>query len=39
MALILPHTDLDGTYEMAERARTAIAALEVPQIDGEGASA
>jgi diguanylate cyclase (GGDEF)-like protein len=36
MALILPHTDLEGTYEMAERARTAIEALAVPQIDGQG---
>jgi diguanylate cyclase (GGDEF)-like protein len=34
MALILPHTDLDGTYEMAERARMAIEALEVPRLDG-----
>jgi diguanylate cyclase (GGDEF)-like protein len=36
MALILPHTDLDGTYEMAERARMAIEALEVPRLDGGG---
>ena len=37
MALILPHTDLDGAYEMAERVRTAIESLQVPIIDGEGA--
>lgn len=37
LALILPHTDLDGAYEMAERARTAIEALSVPRIDGRGA--
>ena len=36
MALILPHTDLDGVYEMAERVRVAIESLEVPMIDGEG---
>jgi diguanylate cyclase (GGDEF)-like protein len=36
MALILPHTDLEGTYEMAERARMAIEALAVPQLDGQG---
>jgi diguanylate cyclase (GGDEF)-like protein len=34
MALILPHTDLDGAYEMAERARTAIEALQVPCLEG-----
>jgi diguanylate cyclase (GGDEF)-like protein len=36
MALILPHTDLDGAFEMAERARMAIAAMEIPLIDGDG---
>jgi diguanylate cyclase (GGDEF)-like protein len=36
LALILPHTDLDGAYEMAERARAAIQALEIPLLDGEG---
>lgn len=36
LALILPHTDLDGAYEMAERARTAIGALKIPQLDGDG---
>jgi diguanylate cyclase (GGDEF)-like protein len=36
LALILPHTDLDGAYEMAERARTAIEALKIPQLDGDG---
>jgi diguanylate cyclase (GGDEF)-like protein len=35
MALVLPHTDLEGAYEMAERARTAIAALTVPKLEGE----
>ncbi|HWE10858.1 MAG TPA: diguanylate cyclase [Solirubrobacteraceae bacterium] len=36
LALILPHTDLAGSYEMAERARTAIEALEIPLTDGHG---
>ncbi|MGH2895942.1 MAG: diguanylate cyclase [Solirubrobacteraceae bacterium] len=36
MALILPHTDLEGAFEMAERARMAIAAMEIPLLDGEG---
>jgi diguanylate cyclase (GGDEF)-like protein len=36
LALILPHTDLDGAYEMAERARSAIQALEIPRLDGAG---
>jgi diguanylate cyclase (GGDEF)-like protein len=34
LALILPHTDLAGAYEMAERSRTAIEALEIPMVDG-----
>ncbi len=36
MALILPHTDLEGAFEMAERARMAIAAMEIPQLEGDG---
>ncbi len=36
LALILPHTDLDGAYEMAERVRTAIQALEIRLLDGDG---
>jgi diguanylate cyclase (GGDEF)-like protein len=36
LALILPHTDLEGAYEMAERTRTAIEALRVPLLDGSG---
>jgi diguanylate cyclase (GGDEF)-like protein len=35
LALIVP-ADLDGAYEMAERARTAIQALKMPLLDGEG---
>ena len=37
LVLILPHTDLEGTYDMAERVRTAIEAMQVPRLDGEGA--
>jgi diguanylate cyclase (GGDEF)-like protein len=36
MALILPHTDLEGAYEMAERARMAIESLQIPLIGTEG---
>jgi diguanylate cyclase (GGDEF)-like protein len=36
MALVLPHTDLEGAYEMGERARTAIEALAVPRLVGQG---
>jgi diguanylate cyclase (GGDEF)-like protein len=36
MALILPHTDLEGAFEMAERARMAIAAMEIPLLEGTG---
>jgi diguanylate cyclase (GGDEF)-like protein len=37
MALILPHTDLDGTYVIAERTRLAIEALRIPFLDRTGA--
>ncbi len=30
MALILPHTGLEGTYAIAERIRQSIEAMEVP---------
>jgi diguanylate cyclase (GGDEF)-like protein len=36
MALILPHTDLEGSYAIAERVRTSIAALRIPLLDGHG---
>ncbi len=36
MALILPHTDLEGAYAIAERVRSAIEGLEVPRIDEQG---
>jgi diguanylate cyclase (GGDEF)-like protein len=34
LALILPHTDVDGAYETAERVRTAIEVLELRLDDG-----
>jgi diguanylate cyclase (GGDEF)-like protein len=36
MALILPHTDLEGAYEIGERVRLAIEALQIRLLDGEG---
>jgi diguanylate cyclase (GGDEF)-like protein len=36
LVMILPHTDLPGTFEMAERVRLAIEGLQVPRLDGEG---
>jgi diguanylate cyclase (GGDEF)-like protein len=36
MSLILPHTDLEGTYAIAERIRRSIEAMEVPLLSGGG---
>ncbi|MHB8695413.1 MAG: GGDEF domain-containing protein [Solirubrobacteraceae bacterium] len=36
LALILPHTDLEGSYAIAERVRTAIEALRIPRLDQDG---
>jgi diguanylate cyclase (GGDEF)-like protein len=36
MALILPHTDLEGAHDLAERARLAIEQMAVPRLDGQG---
>lgn len=36
MALILPHTDLEGSYVIAERIRTRVEALRVPRRDQQG---
>jgi diguanylate cyclase (GGDEF)-like protein len=36
MALILPHTDLEGAYAIAERIRTAIEDVRIPRIDNNG---
>lgn len=36
MALILPHTDLEGSYAIAERLRTAIEGLRIPGSNGHG---
>ncbi len=36
MALILPHTDLEGSYAIAERVRIALEALRIRRLDGRG---
>jgi diguanylate cyclase (GGDEF)-like protein len=36
MALILPHTDLEGAYAIAERVRTAVEALRIPRRGDSG---
>jgi diguanylate cyclase (GGDEF)-like protein len=36
LAVILPHTDLEGAYAIAERIRTAIEAVRIPRIDQGG---
>ena len=37
LSLILPHTDLDGTFVIAERVREEIERLRIPLLDGAGA--
>jgi diguanylate cyclase (GGDEF)-like protein len=37
LAVVLPGTDLDGAYNLAERVRAGIEALALPILDGEGA--
>ena len=34
--MILPHTDLEGAYAIADRIRAAVEALRVPRTDGAG---
>jgi diguanylate cyclase (GGDEF)-like protein len=36
MALILPHTDMEGSHAIAERVRSAIAGLRISRLDGRG---
>jgi diguanylate cyclase (GGDEF)-like protein len=36
LSLILPHTDLEGAYAIADRIRAAVEALRVPRTDGAG---
>ena len=36
LAVILPHTPLEGASVIAERVRSAIERLEIPRLDGEG---
>ena len=39
LAVVLPQTDLEGAYNLAERVRTGIEALEIPLLDGDGHAA
>ena len=39
MALILPHTDLEGSFAIAERVRAAIESLHIGRLDGSGHAA
>jgi diguanylate cyclase (GGDEF)-like protein len=36
MAVILPHTDLEGAYTIAERIRSSIRSLRIPRLDHGG---
>jgi diguanylate cyclase (GGDEF)-like protein len=36
LAVALPQTDLEGAYNLAERVREGIEALEIPRLDGGG---
>ncbi|HLY48266.1 MAG TPA: diguanylate cyclase [Solirubrobacteraceae bacterium] len=36
LAVILPHTELEGAYAIAERIRTSVEALQIPQMDNRG---
>jgi diguanylate cyclase (GGDEF)-like protein len=36
LAVALPQTDLEGAYNLAERVREGIEALEIPRLDGRG---
>jgi diguanylate cyclase (GGDEF)-like protein len=36
MAVILPHTGLEGAYAIAERVRSSIEALRIPRLDDDG---
>ncbi|HTX31817.1 MAG TPA: diguanylate cyclase [Solirubrobacteraceae bacterium] len=36
LAVILPHTDIEGAYAIAERIRTSIEALRIPRMDNQG---
>jgi diguanylate cyclase (GGDEF)-like protein len=36
LAMVLPHTDLDGCFAIAERLRGAIEQMSIPLLDGSG---
>ena len=37
LAVVVPGTDLEGTFNLAERARESIATLRIARVDGQGA--
>jgi diguanylate cyclase (GGDEF)-like protein len=37
LAVVVPGTDLEGTFNLAERVRERIAALKIARVDGQGA--
>jgi hypothetical protein len=36
MTLMVPHTDLEGSYAIAQHTRSAFARLHVPRLDQKG---
>jgi diguanylate cyclase (GGDEF)-like protein len=37
LAVVLPQTDIEGAYQLAERVRQEVAALDIPLMEGTGA--
>jgi diguanylate cyclase (GGDEF)-like protein len=37
LAVVLPQTDIEGAYQLAERVRQEVAALDIPLMEGSGA--
>ncbi len=37
LAVVLPQTDIEGAYQLAERVRQEVAALQIPLVEGVGA--
>ena len=38
LAVVLPQTDIEGAYQLAERVRQEVAALDIPLVEGAGAA-
>jgi diguanylate cyclase (GGDEF)-like protein len=36
LAVVLPQTDIEGAYQLAERVRQEVAALDIPLMEGSG---